>query len=356
MGNGGAEKFLVELSNKLAEDNDVLLCSFKSVDSKMLFPKLLSKHVQLISLNKKTGFDFSIYPKLFKLFKVERPEVVHFHLDATLKYILPLVLFFPNVKFIHTLHSDLNSEKIKIFRQLKMFRFVIKRIQLVCISADIQKDFSRSFPWCKFFMIENGIDFLKETEHINEVKKQIDVLKINQETLVFTTVGRLDENKNQELLVHAMKNLASMNVILLVVGDDPSANKAYYHKLLNFKANNVFLLGPKENVTDYLRVSDVFITSSLNEGLPISALEALSLGLPVIATPAGGLRSLITHTQNGFINKDFSIQEMLFSIKEFLSLTKSQRQMISRNNQEKFLSTYTIERCTKNYLSLYKHH
>ena len=355
MGNGGAEKFLVELSNKLADDNTVLLCSFKAIESGMLFPKLLSTRVQLTSLNKKAGVDFSMYPKLFKLFKLERPDVVHFHLDATLKYILPLVLFFPNIKFIHTLHSDLNAEKIKIFNQLKLFKFIVKRVQLVCISPAIQKDFARAFPWCKFYMVENGVDALKETKHLDEVKKQIDLLKLNQETAVLISVGRLDENKNQELLMHAMNDLAASNVILLIVGDDPSVNKYYYHKLLNLKINNVFLLGSKENVADYLSVSDAFISSSLNEGLPISALEALSLGLSVISTPAGGLRSLINHLQNGFITKDFSIQEMVFSVKEFLSLTELQRKMMSQTNREKFLSTYTIEKCTENYFSLYKH-
>ncbi len=351
LGNGGAEKFVVELANQMAIDNDVTICCFKKVELWMEFPKHIVPKVKVISTHKKTGFDISMFHKLYRIIKLEKPNIVHFHLDATIKYILPFVLFFPSIKFVHTLHSDVNLEKIKIFKQLKKVNFILKKVRLVSIASSLQKDFSALLPKHNISLIENGIAPLVYSPLINDVESEIKKLKKNTNTLVAITVGRLDENKNQELIINAFKNY--QNSILIIIGNDPSLAKTYLTKLNSIKSNNIHIIGSKTNVADYLAQADVFILSSKNEGLPISVLEAMSVGLPIITTPAGGLKSIIINNTNGFITTDFTIESMEQAIFKYSGLYNDDKNIIKNNSKIEFNQKYNITTCCSKYLNLY---
>jgi glycosyltransferase involved in cell wall biosynthesis len=353
LGNGGAEKFVVELSNALSKNHTVMLCSFKAVDGHFHFPELLNTSVTLTTFGKTKGFDASVYSSLSRLIRKEKPDVVHFHLDATLKYVMPLMAFFFRIKFIYTIHSDLNVNKKKIFSQLSRISFVSKRVTWVCIAPAIRMEFEKAFPSLKFQMVENGIAELKCTSLAEEVKMEVAGMKLTGTTTVLISVAKLNGNKNQALLMEAMKQLNDRNVILLLVGHDSSSDQHYLKKLTAMSSGNVFFLGLKSNVADYLTCSDAFVITSLNEGLPISALEAFSFGLPVITTPAGGLKDLVEHGKNGFVTKDFSKEALLSSLKEYLDLKDGQKEKIGQENRRKFLAHYTMKACAGNYESLY---
>ena len=146
--------------------------------------------------------------------------------------------------------------------------------------------------------------------------------------------------------------LKCINVISLIIGEDPSYDQNYLKKLVDLKSGNTFILGSKENVVDYLSNSDCFVISSINEGLPISVLEAFCLGLFVITTPAGGLISLMKNF-NGIVSQDLSVEKMLNSIHQFLKIKSDERNKISNMNKEIFSSSYNIDTCAASYVSLY---
>ncbi len=108
LSDGGAERFVVDLSNELTKrGNKVMLCCFFSLnDSASFFIKDLLSEIEVVSLNKKKGFDNSVFWKLRRVIRKFEPEVVHTHV-RTLNYLLPL-LFDPFRKFevVHTVHND----------------------------------------------------------------------------------------------------------------------------------------------------------------------------------------------------------------------------------------------------------
>ena len=89
LANGGAEKFVVELSNELSLSNQVLLISIKDIEDWMYPPQYLSKRVNLLTLGKKKGFDLNVLSKLYKLLRSQEPNVVHIHLNMSMYYFLP---------------------------------------------------------------------------------------------------------------------------------------------------------------------------------------------------------------------------------------------------------------------------
>lgn len=353
LGTGGAEKFVVELSNELSENHRVTLCSFKTVDDTMPFPRLLHARIPLIALGKKKGFDPGMYRKLYRLIRTEQPDVIHFHLDATLKYVLPFVFLFSKVKFIHTLHSDVNAEKRKIFRQLRFVKRLLRKVKLVCIAANIRNEFQKEFPSFQFELAENGIAPLSTTAKAEDVRREIEHLKPSAQTQVLLSVGRLDANKNQALLIEAMHELKAFGVICLIIGKDSSHDKVYQHHLDSLKDSSVVLLGAKDNIADYMAYCDAFVLTSFHEGMPISVLEAMSCGLPVIATPAGGLKSMVRDEVNGFIAEDFTKTAFVKVLRSYIDLDQSQKQRIAAENKKAFSEKYSISVCAARYLSLY---
>jgi glycosyltransferase involved in cell wall biosynthesis len=343
----------VELSNELAKRHELMLCSFKPIEDWMIFPKRLLPGVALKSLNKGRGFDLGIYKQLYGLLKAEKPDVVHFHLDATIKYVLPFVILFPRIKFVHTLHSDLNSEKRRIFSGLQRFRFLINKVKLICISPAILSDFQQAFSKFNFQCIANGIEPLATTDQLSRVEAEVRTLIQNEKATIFVSVGRLDENKNQLLLVDTFNRLSDLGAIHLIIGTDPSPGQHYLKQLQAAASGTNFFLGAKTHVADYLHCADAFIMGSHNEGLPISALEAMAAKLPIITTPAGGLKDLVKDGQNGIVAVGFSLDEMTGAVKRFLELDPLEQKEMGAQGGRIFTENYRMQQCANNYLSVY---
>jgi glycosyltransferase involved in cell wall biosynthesis len=355
LGNGGAEKFVIELSNQLSTRHNVLLCPFKPVEDWMIFPKMLSQQVVLKSLNKEKGFDLGVYKQLYRLFRTEKPDVVHFHLDATIKYILPLVPLFKKVKFVYTIHSNLNADKITLFRKLNRFRFLAGKVNYVCISESIYSEFKTAYPGLRFSLITNGISQMALSSKSQQVEKEVQGYKPNVRTKVFLTVGNYSQPKNFQLIVEVFRRLyeENENVILLMIGNDSDPARTEWKKIERQKAPNTFMLGLKNNVQDYLSVSDAYCLCSIFEGLPISILEAYSFGRPVLSTPAGGIPSILKNSRNGLLAGDFTPDSYYAMMKEFLRLPESDLAKIKEHNLSDFMSRYTIKTTSENYLLNY---
>ncbi len=354
LGNGGAEKFTIELSNELAKSNEVTLVTFKNITNEMIFPRLLSENVKLIELSKKSGFSFTLYFRLLKILRSEKPKVVHFHLDATFKYVFLLSYFFSKIHFIYTIHTKPIPSNISIFSKISPKIFHRKNVYFVCISQSIQREFGIMFPQLTFHCIENGILRMQKTDFFESVQLEVDALKKNDDTKVLVAVGKIDAIKNHLLLLKAMQKLRTENVIALVIGEFLDTDKEYHKQIEKNKTENVYFLSKRKNVIDYLLQSNAFAMTSVFEGLPISALEAMSVGLPIITTPCGGMIDLIENNVSGWISEDFSEGEFTKIIKNFLSSPTEKVENISKNNKLAYDERYTMKKCAENYYKLYK--
>jgi len=138
----------------------------------------------------------------------------------------------------------------------------------------------------------------------------------NLKDFVFINIGRMDEGKNQKLLIYAFKK-ANLNAQLWLIGDGPLKNKL--KKLVKELAleDKVLFLGVKKDIYKYLAKANCFVFSSNYEGFPNVLLEALDCGLPVISTDCkSGPREILAPM------KDFKIQTDFMEILEYGILTK----------------------------------
>lgn len=108
-------------------------------------------------------------------------------------------------------------------------------------------------------------------------------------------VGRISKEKNTHLLLEAFQKIEDQeNVMLLLVGDGPDKQTKYFKEIKNCKVT-----GFVHNVQDYLKAIDIFVMPSLTETTSLATLEAMSTGIPVIATRVGFIKSYIIKNHNG---------------------------------------------------------
>jgi glycosyltransferase involved in cell wall biosynthesis len=265
------------------------------------------------------------------------------------------VIFFSQIKFIYTIHSNLNADKIKLFKKLARFKFISKKIKYVCISESIYVEFKKKFPQLNFILITNGINKPETSIQFPEVITEIESYKLNAQTKVFCIIGNYSGPKNFQLIVDVFSKFyeKKQNIILLIIGNDSTADKVEWKKIENQRSPNTFMLGLKSNVQDYLYLSDAYCLCSIYEGLPISILEAYSLGKPVLSTPAGGIPSILKEGVNGLLSSNFTLEAYYTMLLDFLKFSSEELNKISQNNLNDFKSNYTLDTVADKYIHNY---
>lgn len=353
---GGAEKFCVDLCNTQVDlsNNEINLCVLDSIDNKKPLLKILSKKVNLISLNKKAGYNINIIFEIYKLLKKIKPDIIHLNGRSIIYSSIPIIL--KRVKTVYTVHTFANKEYNKYFTFYNKFLFSsFKSIFTpVAISPTVQKTIKKTYNTKHDKMIFNGCSKLQVSENILEVENMINSLKKDKETTVFTYIGRIAPEKNVLMLIQAFNKIIERNhnILLLIIGYDPTINEFY---IPICKAENIFpdkikFLGQRTNIADFLIYTNATCLTSNYEGLGIAALESFSFGIPVLTTPSGGPEDLIKNSKYGLVSKDITVESYTIIIEKFLKQELAEKEEIIKYYEENF----TMKKCAYNYLNLYK--
>jgi glycosyltransferase involved in cell wall biosynthesis len=172
---------------------------------------------------------------------------------------------------------------------------------------------------------------------------------------VFIAIGRFTFHKNFQMLASVFCQLhkEGIKAQLLIIGGDQARQADDINEVIEIKCDNTLLLGPRENIADYLLSADAFILSSRSEGMPIVVLEALSAGLPIVSTPAGGVVDMIKNHENGFISESIEQESFYKSVQDYFNADAKLLKNIKENNKAKFLQSYSIASCSEKYVNLY---
>jgi glycosyltransferase involved in cell wall biosynthesis len=153
----------------------------------------------------------------------------------------------------------------------------------------------------RLLVIPNGIS-LEDVPPADPAEARA-ILGLSADTLVMGTVGRLQPVKGTRYLLEAFTQLAAVHedVVLLLVGDGPErASLQVLAQQLGI-AKSVRFLGDRQDVSRCLHTMDVFVLPSIWEGMPNAALEAMAVGLPVVATAAGGTPEVVVDGVTGLL-------------------------------------------------------
>ena len=357
---GGLENGVVNLINDSDSNKyrHVIICLSHYTD---FFKKIKKADVQIFSLNKKPGKDFLMFYRLYKLLRQLKPDIVHTRNLATLECQLPAFLAGVNSR-VHGEHGwdifDVSGTNKK-YQLLRRF-FVPIVQQYIALSKEsvtylsdkihVNKD--------KINHIYNGVD----TQKFFRSKKDLSVLPDNfchEENIVFGTVGRMAEVKNQLFLVNAFINLVELhpeyrNISrLVIVGDGvllETAKKIVKEKQLE---KIVFFAGESNQVDQFMKSFDVFILPSLAEGISNTILEAMSTSLPVIATNVGGNNDLVIEQKTGFLVPVNDIDALTEKMKTYLE-NKELIQLHGCAARSRIEKDFSIKKMVSSYMQIYQ--
>ncbi len=311
---GGLENGVVNLINHSNEQQfkHVIICLSHYTD---FFKKIKKKDVTIYALNKKPGKDYPLFFRLYKLLKKINPDIVHTRNMATLECQLPAMLAGISAR-VHGEHGwdmvDLagGNKKYQLLR--KLFVPIVK--QYIALSKEGYRYLHETIGINekKLNHIYNGVDTekfaLKQAINTTLLPESFYI----QGRIVFGTVGRMAEVKNQIFLVQAFLKLLEMSpnnnkhLRLLIVGDGILMQPAVklvddFCQKHNTDNHWVWFTGQSDQVHDLMRLMDVFVLPSLAEGISNTILEAMATSLPVIATNVGGNAELVLPDSTGYL-------------------------------------------------------
>lgn len=145
-------------------------------------------------------------------------------------------------------------------------------------------------------------------------------LGIRKDDIVFSYIAELNANKNQMLLIKTIQELKKEqhNIRLLLIGDGSLKEQYQQYIKENNLENEIQLLGKRQDINELLSITNIYLTSSIREGLPVNVMEAMYKGLPIIATDNRGHRELIHNGKNGYICEKNDTENFENNIQKFL--------------------------------------
>lgn len=255
----------------------------------------------------------------------------------------------------------LSSLPVKIFLWLRN-QLLTKADAFVSLSEEMSQEFlDYGVDGSKIHLIPNSVDekifHPVQSFEKRELRKK---LKMKLESKVITYAGRLLDTKGLPLLFEVWQKIKNKhdNYQLLIVGggskdihDCESELKQFVKS--NSLDNSVMFTGNVTSVHEYLQASDIFVFPTKNEAFGISLIEAMACGLPVIATPVGGIKDIVHNGQNGLI-VDVDNFEQLYNAIEKLASNDSLSAYLGNAALRTVQAKYLRERVTKQYVQLFE--
>lgn len=262
-----------------------------------------------ISIVKSTkALDFNLSQEIEKCIKDDKNIIIHTH---GFKALVACRLMKGKIPHVHTHHGNTSHTfKVKVYEWLA--DLAMKRCdKVIAVSEEMKTLLLKNLsPFKKIVTVPNMLSFKNASTVRNMRTTHTPKDKIN---LIY--IGRLGPEKG---LVPFLENLSKSSVNshfhLTVLGDGPEKERAKNLVLEKKLSDQVVFKGFVSNASDYLGSADALILPSFTEGLPMTLIEALSCGVPVIANDVGAIKSLLQHQKNGFLtkNNDFSEWESAF--------------------------------------------
>lgn len=292
---GGAETMCETLTLELIKQGvDVKIVSLYDYQTPIT-QRLSRAGVEIEFLNKKGGMDLSIIKKLKNIFIRENPDVVHSHLGAQ-KYAMIAAKKARIPSRVHTVHSVADKELSRIDKILAKRFYKKHGVVPVALSEMVQETVKNVYklPLDLVPIIVNGINLskcLKKSDYSFG------------DTIKVLHIGRFSPEKNHKGLIDAFEIFHKVfpNTTLNLVGDGNTLEETKEYALEKGLKDAVCFLGMKDNVYEYINQADIFVLSSLYEGMPMTLIEAMGTGVPIVATNVGGVPNMLTNEKNALL-------------------------------------------------------
>jgi len=302
---GGAERLVVHLVEHLNRERFAPVCiCLESPLGTHYEARVRASGAPLYFLGKGAGASGDVLRQLNALFRQYRPTVVHTHIIG-LNYAYPLMLRYRTPARVHTVHNLAQREvgvRVGAWVRMLAFRYHIGGVVPVAVADKVRATIQQLYGYPDPPLIPNGIPTDEYAPNPDTRAQWRQAHGIEPRATGLTHIGRFAVQKNHALLVEAFAQVRSdAPLYLLLVGGGELENAVREQVAALGLQERVRFLGVRADVADILRASDVFVLSSRWEGNPLSVMEAMAAGLPVVSTAVGGVPELVREGETGLL-------------------------------------------------------
>jgi len=340
LGAGGAERMAVHIVRGLNTQRfEPAVVAYSGRYGSDLEQKLDLAGIKTFFLGKGPGFGWRTYPRLHRVFKEFRPDIVHTHVHV-MRYAFPSLVYFKPRLMVHTVNNMAEHEiepQARWLQRLAYMRGVIP----VAVAREVATSLERLYGIGGCRVVWNCIptDLYASPETPRAVWRAKQ--GFSEEDILLVCVARFAAQKNHALLINAFaKGPASHPKAHLVLAGE-GVLRAQSQQRVNELGltNRVHFLGLRRDIPDVLGAADIFVLSSDYEGNPLSVIEAMAAGLPIVSTAAGGVPELLQSGKEGFIAQPGhgdQISEAMMTLLNDGNLRRTMGAAASARAKEKF--------------------
>lgn len=355
LGVGGTELGLASVIERTKSRIAHAVCCVRSGGATA--ERLTARGVPITVLHKRAGNDWSLPLRFARLCRQMTPDIVHTRNWGSVDAIIGARLARAPV-VIHGEHGRDASDPEGTNRRRNRVRRVLSLFvdRMVAVSEQLQSWLIRDvgIPETKVALLKNGVD----TQRF-QMRSDRDALRLNHgyspEDIIIGTVGRLDPVKNQTALLEVLAELrpAYPNLRVVIVGDGPEREPLSCEIANRGLHETATLFGHRDDVPAVLNMLDIFVLPSLGEGMCNTILEAMSVGLPVVATRVGGSPELVDDGTTGQLVPARDAGALARAIARYATDERLRRDH-GAAGRRRVVEEFTLDRMVERYVALYE--
>lgn len=316
---GGAEMLANRIARQLSLKFRFVLACLDGLGT--LGEELAATGFKVEVLQRKPGLDRRCMKRLMSFVRSERVDIIHAHQYTPFFYALAAGLGRRRPPVLFTEHGrwfpDFPRRKRILFNRL----FLRRRDRVVAVGNSVKQALidNEGIQEKRIQVIYNGIDLRRYGAQRHQRDAVRGSLGLSRDDFVIIQVARLDALKDHLTAIRTMhrvrETLPDAKLLIVGAGLEEAKIRAEVQRL--GLDNHIRLLGLRHDVPRLLAAADTFLLTSISEGIPLTLIEAMAAGLPVVSTDVGGVREIVEHAVTGFLapaGDDAALRDALVTI------------------------------------------
>lgn len=347
---GGTERLVIELASRLHADIPMMVCCLDEPGS--WARELEARDIAIVPLGRQPGFRPALGRAIATAARRHDATIIHAHHYSPFVYSCVARLWRPAARVIFTEHGRLSDAHPSSKRRAANQLMARCPHRVFAVSEDLRRHLvGEGFSPDAVDVIYNGIDLGPLPDPAARVRARAR-LGVSDTTFVIGTIARLDPVKDLQTLLRAVAAVArEINVVTAIIGDGPE--RPALERLASELQiqSHVRFLGQRQDAREWLAACDLYVNSSISEGVSLTILEAMAAGLPVLATEVGGTPEVVGSSAGQLVRpRD---PDLLASSVLRLAREPAQRTALGRIARQRVESRFTLERMVREYRDVY---
>jgi glycosyltransferase involved in cell wall biosynthesis len=347
---GGTERLIIELASRLHASHPTSVCCLDAPGA--WAAELTAKEIGVQALQRQPGFQPGLARAIARAAGQHRATVVHAHQYSPFVYTALARAWRPGVPLVFTEHGRLTDALPSPKRRLA--NRVLSRLatRVVSVSRELGSHMAaEGFPASSIRVIYNGIEPGPVPTPAERLRAR-QSLGVSDGTVVIGSVGRLDPVKDFSSLIAATILVAKNRpVMTFIVGDGAERQRLEGQVRESQAPSCVKLLGHRDDARQLLPACDVYVNSSVSEGISLTILEAMAAGLPVVATRVGGTPEVVTESAGRLVPARDT--EALAGAIAALAADEGLRRSMGVSARARVEQDFRLDRMVREYAELY---